>query len=231
MTNSAASSGRGKDSIAAWLKLRRFFRRVIPVHMYMHPDLEFEEESLAYYERVFGAHVYRMPSPSIYRLLRYAVFQPPPHLPIIEGMELPEFDYDDLFNIVKLAEGLPLETFTAVGVTQNDNLNRRASIVRSGAVNMTRRQFFPIFDYTKPKDYHLWGRSFDGLDYRFIAGLKEHAPHDYQKLCDLYGMLDLEILRYEWREKHFFAQGGANAVELAQDDGLTLDPDEGGWDG
>ena len=46
-----------------------------------------------------------------------------------------------------------------------------------------------------PVDYRLFGRTFDGLDYRFLKPLKEAYPDDYQKVLDWYPFADLEIAR------------------------------------
>ena len=70
----------GKDSIAAWLQLRKYFKHVIPYYCYTVPGLEFVENSLAYYEDFFGTHIYRLPHRSLYRLLRNLVFQSPEHV-------------------------------------------------------------------------------------------------------------------------------------------------------
>lgn len=48
---------RGKDSIAAWLTLRKYFDNVVPLFWYLVPDLEFELESLDYFERFFGTKI------------------------------------------------------------------------------------------------------------------------------------------------------------------------------
>jgi hypothetical protein len=48
-----------------------------------------------------------------------------------------------------------------------------------------------------PIDYKIWGKSFDGLDYRFIKPLKDNFPNDYEKLKILFPLIDVEIKRYE----------------------------------
>jgi hypothetical protein len=210
------SFSRGKDSLAAWLQLRRFFQHIVPVHLYTVPGLAFERESLDYYQDFFETKIYSMPHPSLYRMLNACMDQPPERVRIIEQMGLQEFDYDDLFDIVKLAEGLTPEHYTAVGVTLFDSLNRRASINKYGPVNENRHQFFPIYDWKKtrileeiqaagvllPKDYHLFGRSFDGIDYRFLRPIRDHWPNDYAKIIEMFPMAEMEILRMEWRKQH-----------------------------
>ncbi len=51
-------------------------------------------------------------------------------------------------------------------------------------------------DCKLPVDYKLFGRSFDGIDYRFMVPLKEHYSDDYQKLLDFFPLAELEIMRY-----------------------------------
>ena len=71
------SFSRGKDSIGAWLALRECFDYIIPVFLYLIPGLEFEEESLQYYENFFGTRIIRLPHPSAYRLITNMIYQVP----------------------------------------------------------------------------------------------------------------------------------------------------------
>lgn len=44
----------GKDAIATWVALRESgFSRILPFYLYLVPELQFVEESLQYFERVF----------------------------------------------------------------------------------------------------------------------------------------------------------------------------------
>lgn len=214
------SFSRGKDSIAAWLQLKAHGFKVIPVHMHSVPGISFVDESLRYYEDVFQTKIYNMPHPSFYRWLAYLIFQSPDHWPAIVERDLPDYNLDDLFNIVKASRGYPLSTFTAVGVTQFDSLTRRASISRFGPLNPNRRQFFPIYDWNKPrivreirlaniklpKEYRIFGRSWDGIDFRFIEPIKRHYPDDYARILEWFPVLEIEIKRYQWRKEHLDAQ-------------------------
>lgn len=216
------SFSRGKDSIAAWIKLKEYGLKVIPVHMYTVPGISFVDESLRYYEKAFKTKIYDMPHPAFYRQLRNFIFQAPQNLRIIEEWNPQSFEYDDLFALVKYAAGVPQETFTAVGVTQNDSLTRRATISKYGPLNESRRQFYPIYDWSKrnivdaiteakvqlPIDYRMFGRSWDGLDYRFIVKIKKYFPDDYAKIVEVFPLVEIEILRYEWRAKHLKEKKG-----------------------
>lgn len=207
----------GKDSLAAWLKLRRFFKRILPVYMYLIPDLRFVERGLVQYERYFDTHIIRMPHPSLYRQLNNFTLQPPEHLATIEAFNPINYDNDDLFDIVKVAYGLPLETYVAIGVRATDSLNRWASVKKYGASNEKRHTFFPIYDYRKdqllgelreagirlPAEYRYFYRSFDGLDWRFLKPMKEHYPDDYQRVLDWFPLAELELKRIEYREAYY----------------------------
>ncbi len=207
----------GKDSLASWLQLRRYFERVVPVYCYRIPGMSFIDRQMAYYERYFGTHIIRMPHPAMYRWLNNFTFQAPENLHVIERMMLPMFDYDDVFAIIKHAEGLPEDTYTAIGVRQTDNMNRWSSIKKHGASNEKRRTFFPIYDWRKERivaeirearlklgeEYRYFFRSFDGLDYRFLKPMKEHYPDDYARVLEMFPLAELELKRMEYREAYY----------------------------
>lgn len=79
------SFSRGKDSIAAYVKLRKHGFRIVPVHYYLVPGLSFIEESLRYYEQVFGTHIYQLPAPALYTMWNEFVYQPPERCRHIEN--------------------------------------------------------------------------------------------------------------------------------------------------
>lgn len=201
----------GKDSIAAWLQVRKYFKRVVPYYCYVVPHLEFVERSLEYYEHFFGQHIYRLPHRSLYRFLRYMVFQPPEHVTKIEALDLPGEEYDDdmIGEIIRNCAGLPEAAYVATGVRAADSPMRRLAIKTHGPINHNAKRFFPVYDWKKedllreidaagvklPVDYQLFGRSFDGLDYRFLKPIKENFPKDYEKIISWYPLAELELFR------------------------------------
>lgn len=203
----------GKDSIGAWLRLRQDFDDILPYYLYPIPDLEFVEDSLTYYERYFGCHILRIPHPSLYRWLNNFVFQPPDRWPIIQDLNMPNFTYDDINAILKHDHQLPDPTYQASGVRMNDSLQRRTAMLTHGPLNERRQTFCPVFDWSAddlyhaihragvnlPVDYLWFGRTFDGIDYRFLKPIKDHAPRDYQRILEWFPLADLEIFRYERR--------------------------------
>lgn len=206
----------GKDSIAAYINMRKYFDRVIPVFYYLVPGLSFQQKSLEYYQNeVFkDERIIMMPSPAIYRQLAYFMYQHPAAIDHIHKSDLYIPHYDEIFAAVKLDLNLSEDTYTGVGVRMNDSLNRRFSIKRYGAENEKRKQFYPVFDWNNdtlisaireskiklPIDYRIWGRSFDGFHYKFLKPLKTHFPEDFEKVKEIYPFVELELMRYEQKK-------------------------------
>ena len=221
----------GKDSLAAWLKLREHFR-VVPVFLYRVPGLRFVDEKLEEYEGQFGTHIIRLPHPSSYRMLGEMVFQPPENCAVIEELGLPEFryTYDDLFQLVREEWRLPETTWVATGVRSADSPNRRASINRYGSTREARKPpvMFPVHDMRKDElvqlirssgvklsvDYKLFGRSFDGIDLRYLYPLAEHYPDDFRRILDFFPLADLELFRYECHLRHVGKAVQADEVQV-----------------
>lgn len=200
----------GKDSIGTSIQLERFFEMVEYVFLYMIPDLEFQEISLSHYENKLGKKIKRMPNPSLVKQLNAFMYQHPSNIDIILDLDRYEADYDETFAATKIDFGLSQDTFVGVGVRSSDSLMRRASIKKTGGINRSRKQFYPIHDWNieklineirlsglgLPIDYKIWGRSFDGFDFRFLKPLKDNFPHDYEKIREFFPLVDLEIKRY-----------------------------------
>jgi hypothetical protein len=205
----------GKDAVCAWLQLRRFFPNVVPYYLELIPGLGFVDEGLAYYERFFGAKIHRAPHPTIWRMLNACVFQPPERVNLIDDAVLPEPTYDRVAADVRLQAGVPEEAFTGVGTRTADSPVRHATVKRFGSLNDKRRSFQPIYDWriadverelraAKVKltvDYNLFGRSFDGIDYRFLRPIRDAYPADYARILEWFPLADLEIQRREYAAK------------------------------
>lgn len=198
----------GKDSVALWLELKDKFT-IIPFYMYLIPDLEFVEQGVRMYEDYFGQHIIRVPHPSLYRMLNAFVYQTPERVSIIQAARLPEFTYDNLSEWIGTQNGLDAP-WTATGIRAADSPNRRSSINQHGAINWGRRYFYPIWDMRiaeletllikhncpLPVDYRLFGRSFDGIDHRFLYSIRENFPDDYDRILHWFPLAELELLRY-----------------------------------
>lgn len=210
------SFSRGKDSLAAWCVLRDAGFEVIPFHMVLIWGLEFVEEALDWYERHFGVHIYQVQHPTTWIWLNQLVAQPPHRLDVIEQLDLPTFSYADLNAGMKRTAGLQDSAWVAVGTRLIDNPIRRMMLKTRGPLNHKLRQAYPIFDMRRadqieilkrngvllPVDYEMFARSFDGIDYRFLAAIKSRYPKDYQTILEWFPMQDMEFARVEFAVKH-----------------------------
>jgi len=48
-----------------------------------------------------------------------------------------------------------------------------------------------------PVDYEMFGRTFDGLDARFLRGIRERFPEDFERIRAWFPMVELELVRRE----------------------------------
>lgn len=207
----------GKDSLAATLALMDAGVEVELAYMYLIPGsrpgttLDFVEDTLAYMERAYGRRIHRYPHPSLWRWLNNFVFQPPERCAIIAAAQMPTYTYEQLWAAIRKDLGLPADTWVADGVRAADSIQRRASLVRHGVMKRSARKVSPIADWLKgevmgrieaagirlPVDYEWFGRSFDGIDYRFLEPIRRHSPADYRRILDWFPLADLELMRAE----------------------------------
>lgn len=203
----------GKDSIAAWLQMRKYFKKIVPYYCYCVPGLSFVQDSLKYYEDFFGQHIYQLPHRSFYRWIHALTFLPPDRVTWAESLDCPGDEYDDttIGEIIRSSGHLPDAAYTGTGVRMADSPMRRIGIKTHGAVNHNGKRFFPVYDWNKerlvkeisqsgvklPIDYKLFGRTFDGLDYRFLVEMRDHLPEDYARVLEWFPLADLEIYRRE----------------------------------
>lgn len=200
---------RGKDSLAAWLALRDAGARVVPYHLYLVPGLAFVDESLAYYEDWFGTPIINLPHPSLYRWLANLMYQPPERCRVIEAARITVPSYAQVNEMIREHFGLPPDAWVCDGVRAADSPNRRTAIASHGPVNQAIRTQKVVWDWRKqhvmaairaaavelPPDYAWFGRSFDGLDRRFLEPIRHHAPADYARILEWFPLADLELHR------------------------------------
>lgn len=210
----------GKDSIAAWLALRKWGGikdcNIIPYYMFLVPNLSFINNSLDYFEQFFQTKIKRIPHPSLYRMINNLVFQPPENCSIIERCCFTEPSFDDILARMSREMGFSEQPIAVNGVRCCDSIYRRLSIERHGPLhgkkcsaiwNWNKAKTMGIikdFKCKLPVDYDsdMFGRSFDGIDYRFLEPVRRRFPDDYQKILDLFPMADLELFRREMENEN-----------------------------
>ena len=206
----------GKDAMATELALRDAGVDTVLAHLYLIPGraprrtLQFVEDGLCQLEDIWQKPIHRYPHPSFYRWLNNFVFQAPENCDVIEAAQLPSVTYDQIWELIRDDLGLAPDTWVADGVRAADSLVRRASMKRHGAMKLSSRKVSPIWDWKQgkvydyieaagvplPVDYEWFGRSFDGIDYRFLAPIREKAPDDYQRILEWFPLAELEIIQH-----------------------------------
>lgn len=206
----------GKDAIATELALCEDGIETTLAYMYLVPPgrdglgLRFVDDALARLEDQWQKPIHRYPHPSVYRMLNSLVFQPPERCKIIEDAQLPSPSYEQIWALIREDLGFPADTWVADGVRAADSIVRRASLTKYGAMKPKDHKVSPIADWLKsevmgiidrhgvdlPIDYEWFGRWFDGIDYRFLAPLKDNDPEDFQRVLDWYPLAELELIRH-----------------------------------
>jgi len=212
----------GKDAIAAELALQDAGVDTVLAYLYYIPGrqpgrtLDFVEQGLTELEQHLGKPIHRYPHPSFYRWLNNLVFQPPERCEVIESARFPTPTYDQMWKVIREDLGLPADTWVADGVRAADSIVRRASFTRHGVMKQHSRKVSPIADWVKaevldrinqagitlPIDYRWFGRSFDGIDYRFLKPISEHATADFERILDWFPLADLELFRADMMGAH-----------------------------
>lgn len=203
----------GKDSIALWLYMRERGWNVIPFFGDLIPDLSFVNEAIEYFEDFFKTHIIRVTHPSFWRMINHALFQPPGRISVINKYNPPVYNWLDILDAIVEDYGDKLRItknhYYGLGVRAVDSLNRWASIKRRGAFTHRARKVYPIAHFRKrdvlgiindhgvklPVDYEMFGRSFDGIDKRFLEPIKSRFPNDYEKILYWFPLAELELLR------------------------------------
>ncbi|GEM_PF-904158 len=219
---------RGKDSIVAWLKLRQFFKRVIPFHAASVLGLGFVERSLAYYERVFDTPIERCVSGELTESLFCLDYQPIEDADTIEKMNLWQYNNNDIADRVREKHGVP-GAWVAYGINMTDSLDRRIYIKNRGGINEEHLSFYPCFDYKRerimsellasgiklPEDYLLACRSFAGLPtVRHLERMERIFPEDFAIVEAHYPFIRAQMARAAFRLAH-------QEVPNGQEDGRT----------
>lgn len=202
----------GRDSLAAWLYLRENGFELIPYFCYTVPGLSYDGQMLDYYESKLGTHIIRLPHPRTYELLRTGAWQPLENWRVLHYAQLPSFEFADIES--KLADqfGLGDNYLCAVGIKAADNLMRLRLIRQMGPIGLKRRRYYyAVWDWKTAdvkeyiqrhglklsRQYLYFGSTGNGVEYRWLRYLKDNLPEDYNRVLDVFPLVDVELFRYE----------------------------------
>ena len=206
---------RGKDSIAAWLYLRRFFSRIIPFHCASVPGLAFVDESLRYYEQAFASPILRFMDGAVTGAIDNLVWQSPESEEEINALELWHFDKHDIIETLRETMDLP-RAWCAFGINLSDSIDRRIYVSQNKGRNPERMTFYPCWDWSKsqivqtireagiklPSDYRMAARSMAAVPkYRHLLRMEAMYPEDFQRVENMLPMIRAELARQWFRER------------------------------
>ena len=206
---------RGKDSIAAWLYLRKFFSRIIPFHCASVPGLSFVDESLRYYEKAFGTSILRFMDGAVTAAIDNLIWQPPGSEDEVNAMELWHFDKHDIIETLQKEMNLP-RAWCAFGINLSDSIDRRIYVSKNKGRNPERMTFYPCWDWSKaqivqtvrvaglnlPADYRMAARSMAAVpSYRHLLRMEAMFPEDFRRVEAAFPMIRAELARQWFREK------------------------------
>ena len=206
---------RGKDSLCAWLYLRKYFKRIIPVHFASYPNLKHVNETLAYYERVMSeengekVHILRMMSEELPLALSNMMYQLPTALNGVQKGAVKPYNKYDIFEQIRYELSLP-SAWVAFAIGESDSIDRRIVCKKMGGMNKATKTFFPTFDFSRKMIYDIIQES--GIkvsdEYRWtsrtLTGVvsatnnriyKEHYPEDWAVIKAMYPLAEAKTLR------------------------------------
>ena len=216
----------GKDSLVGYDILKKAGFNVIPIFYYIVPDLNFVEDNIRLYERYYNMHIIRLPHPILFDYCKKGCWQDPfKYVQLKSYFKSPHKDFDEIRSNFFKAEGIDCE-WNAVCMKMADSLNRRLYLRDRDDIDLVKKYVYitkyfttrQIWAYINEKklpissDYEKFGVSFDGLTYHFSIAIKRYYPKDWEKIKEMFPLIELEILRYKAYEKKYDTKKCYNSI-------------------
>ena len=223
---------RGKDSLCAWLQLQRFFQRIIPFTCSSIPGYRFASEYLDYLEGVFNTRILRLMGEDLKMALVRHVYQecPTDCDEIDRTFDVADYSKLDVLNYLRMKFNLP-RAWCAVGISQNDSIDRLIYCRKTGGKNESNRTFYPCFDWPKKEllntiwnsglevapEYKYTKRSMGGVpSATYNKVMMEHFPEDWKLVKKWYPLAEVKNIREQmlldnyplWMEQEAAKRGG-----------------------
>lgn len=193
----------GKDSAVALDLCFKYFKKVVPVFMFIVKDLEFQEITLRWYEDRYNIEILRVPHFMLSDFLRYGSFR-------IMDLDVPVIKTIDLYNYIREVTGV---YWISGGERIADSIFRRAMIKKSSSIDKERGKFYPlaywnkaqVMSYVKHKKLPLslesraLGFSFRSLYGDELKTIKGKFPNDFEKIKNDFPLVEASI---KWSEIH-----------------------------
>jgi 3'-phosphoadenosine 5'-phosphosulfate sulfotransferase (PAPS reductase)/FAD synthetase len=203
----------GKDSLACAVLLKKLNIDFLPFYFYHIPELEFVNEQIKFYENYFDKKIIQMPHPMLYDNLRHQDFMPKNMADDVSSYHLPKMEFETLMKYYMIEMGINTDYYDVVGMRASESFNRRKFFEKLGkGYSEKKKKIYPIYNWNKKQvldflkenqcplsnDYPIWNRSFDGLKYQFLFGVKENYPQDFEKIKEYFPLIEADLYRYEF---------------------------------
>jgi hypothetical protein len=201
----------GKDSVAMLHAILACGLECKVVHRYWAPGLEFEEEVLTALERKLGVKITRLEEPRVSAMHRSDT------LCINKVWNAEDGGQPDLNKFDNFILSLHEAKWLALGCRITDGPIRAMTLSKYPNPYAKTRKVYPIahwkkkdvWDYIKAnklpisKTYEWFGRSMDCVNVKHVYPLKIFAPKDYEKILDVFPLLEPLIWLYEKRIERY----------------------------
>ena len=223
---------RGKDSLCAYLQCLKYFNRIVAFHCSTLPNYRFADEYLDYLEAMLNTRILRMMGEDLKMALVRHVYQDSPwECDVIDNV-FPDRDFTklDVLEYLRMKFNLP-RAWCAVGISQNDSIDRLIYCRKTGGRNESHRTFYPCFDWPREEmlraitdaglvlapEYKYVNRSMGGIpSATYNKVMMEHFPQDWELTKKWYPLAEVKNVREDmidadyalWMEQEAAKRGG-----------------------
>lgn len=190
----------GKDSLACLDLSASIFPRVEAFFCYIIPGLECELKTIRRCEQRYGITVRQLPSPALAGYLSAGYMTKRP------SILRRAWKWKDVEDRVRFLTGLSTVVY---GHRMTESLQRRGMLKNDRGYLPQYGKVYPLWDWNSaevhsylrarkiefPENYGVWDTIGTGLVYESLVYIKEHYPHDYQKIIRLFPFAETKILR------------------------------------
>jgi hypothetical protein len=206
----------GKDSVVGLDMLIKAGIEPLPIYFYCVPRLQFVEKNINIYEKHFGIRVIRLPHPMLYCYINHLDWQPYHKAKTLAKNACGNYSFKELVDMYLTLMELSGFEYDCNCMKMADSLNRRLLMQKSPDIDDKKKVIYlakyltdsDCFAYMKQHglpltdDYKIWGRSWDGLKYDYMLGVKKYYPDDYELIKGYFPLIDAEIIRYKLVKKY-----------------------------
>jgi hypothetical protein len=208
----------GKDSVVGLDMLIKAGIEPLPVYFYCVPYLQFVEKNINMYEKHFGIKIVRLPHPMLYCYINHLDWQPYDRAKTLSKNACGKYSFKELTDIYLMLTKTKGFEYDCNCMKMADSLNRRLLMRKLPDIDNEKKIIYltkyltdsDCFSYIEQNnlpltdDYKIWGRSWDGLKYDYMLGVKKYYPEDYELIKEYFPLIDAEIMRYKLVKKYSY---------------------------